>query len=487
MLKKNFLYSFMLNIFNIAFPLITSPYVSRKLGADNLGKYSFAMSLSTWFMIFASFGISSYGIREIAKVKDNDEELNRVFSELFTINFISTLISVVIYLGFIFTNSKTSKEIILYLVVGVLLILNIFSMDWFFAGMEKYRYITIRSFIFKLICLISIFIFIKGRNDYIIYGLISVMALSFANILNYRYSKKFVKLRINKLDIKKHINKLWVFFLSSLIISMYTQFDQIFLGLFSTNKAVAFYNRSRQIYSIALSVTMSISTVLIPRLSFLYENNFPRYQVLLKKSLDYIYIFSIPSAFGLMLLSKDIMYFFGGREFLQAYMSMSIVSVLVFVVSIGTWQYNQLFIPLGYEKIGLKNQLLMAVISLSLNAILVPRLSYIGASITIVVTEVVGTLVAVYYSKVKIKKVKVEYLTKSLYKYLIASAFMSFSIFIIEYFKFSYLENILLSLAVCPIIYFGTLLVIKEEISAEVVNIISGKLKFLFVKENSNV
>jgi O-antigen/teichoic acid export membrane protein len=184
-LKRNFIYNFSLNIINILFPLITSPYISRVLGANNLGKYNFSLSFSNWFLIFATFGTTTYGVREIAKVRDNKKILDKTFSEIFFINFIATLITLLVYIIIIFLNAKTNKEILLFLVSALSIFLNLFCIDWLYMGLEDFKIITLRSLLIKLICLVSIFIFIKQRNDYVIYALISVLAFGFANIFNF--------------------------------------------------------------------------------------------------------------------------------------------------------------------------------------------------------------------------------------------------------------------------------------------------------------
>ncbi len=483
--KKNFFYNFSLNIFNIAFPLVTSPYVSRILGANNLGKYSFAISLSNWFLIFAAFGIPTYGIREIAKVKNNKEKLNKTFSELFILNFITTLISLIAYLFFIFIYSKTNCESNLFLVVGILVLLNVFSLDWFYIGMEEYGYIALRSLMVKLIALVCIFMFIKRREDYLVYALISVFALGFANILNFVHSRKFVRLDFKKLDLNIHKRKLAIFFVSSVIISMYTLFDQIFLGMLSTNKSVAFYSRARQIYSIGLCVTLSISNVLLPKLIYLFENDFENYKVILKKSINYIYIFSVPIVFGMMILSKDIMYFFGGKEFEKAYLALVIVSLLVFIVSLSTWQFNQLFLPFGLEKFALKAQLLIAIISFSLNIILIPKYGYIGASISIIIAECSGTLYGVFYSKAKIKEVEVIYMTKSLRQYIFSSICMTCILYVVKLLNLGYMSNILICTVLGSTIYFAILYIVKDEIVMELFNFFIIKVKKI-AKENVN-
>jgi O-antigen/teichoic acid export membrane protein len=478
---RNIFYNFSLNIINILFPLITSPYVSRVLGVTNLGKYNFAISFSKWFLIFATFGTTSYGIREIAKIKNDRKKLDATYSEIFIINLISTIISTGIFIVVIIISPSTNNEINLFMTSAILIFMNVFCIDWFYMGIEEYKLITFRSLAIKVISLILTFLLVKQRSDYIIYAFITVFAFSFANIFNFIYSKNFVRLNFSDLKLGKHFKRLLIFFASSVVISMYTSFDSVFLGYNSSADAVAFYSRTRQIYTLALSITLSISTVLLPKFTYLYENNFGEYKTLLKKSINYIYIFSIPSVCGLILLSKDIMLFFGGKEFEGAYQSLIIMAGLVFTVSLGNWQYNQLFLPLGKEKIGLRGQIFMSIISLLSNFILVPKYGYIGATISIVLAESSGTFYGVYYVKKYINDVKVDYITKPLIKYIVASLSMSLAILLFKQLNLWYIINVIFGISVGGFLYFVLLYFLNDNISREFIMYL--KRKIIKIKE----
>jgi len=483
-LKKNFLYNFSLNIINILFPLLVSPYVSRILGVSNIGKYSFSLALINWFLIFATFGTTIYGIREISKVREDQKQLNKTFSEIFVINFITTFITLIVYLLIIISIyfNSNNKEVLLLLIFALSIFLNLFCIDWLYMGLENFKTIALRSLLIKLISLICIFLFIQERNDYILYALISILAFGFANILNLVYSKRFVKLTLKNLSLKHHIRKLSVFFYSNLVISMYTIFDQVLLGFLSTNRDVGYYSRAKQIYSVSLSVTLSISTVLLPKLANLFKNDFRKYEVTLKKSINYIYIFSVPSVLGLIVLSKDIMWFFGGEEFEEAFISLIILSMLVFTVSLSTWQYNQIFVPFGKEVIGLKSQIFMAVVSILSNLLLIPLYGYIGASISLLIAEISGTIYGVYYAKKKISELSIQYITNSLIKYIFSSMIMATFIIIFKLFDFGYLINISFGIFFGAIIYFGILYFIKDEVCSLFINYVMAKFRILFNK-----
>lgn len=476
--KVNFIYNFSLNMINVLFPLIMIPYVFQKLGAENFGKYNFAISFSQWFLVFAAFGTAVYGVREIAKNRNDQKKLESTFTEIFIVNFLATISSFFLFLVFIALNPKTNSEMELFLVVALSILLNIFSIDWFYMGLENFKVITIRTLIIKFISLIGIFLLIHGQKDYVIYTLIMVLAIGLSNVINFIYSRKFVRLRLKRIQLKNHLKPLSIFFFSSIIVSMYTIFDVIFLGFFSTHVDVAYYTITKQIYYIALSVTLSISMVLSPKLTYLAKNDFEAYKTMLKKSLDYIYLFSIPAMIGLVVLSKDILWLIGGEELQAASNSLITLAALVFIVSLGTWQYNQLIVPLGHEKIGMKIQLLMALISLLFNILLVPNYGYLGASISLVIAEASGTIIGVIYGKRVIVSVHFKYITKSLPKYILASLIMALTILGLNLVHFGSVIHVAVSVMIGSMIYLGVLYVLKENISRQYVTILLSKISF---------
>lgn len=476
--KLNFIYNLSLNMINVIFPLIMIPYVFQKLGATNFGKYNFAMSFSQWFLVFAAFGTAVYGVREIAKNRGNQKKLDSTFTEIFILNFIATISSFILFLIFISLSPKINSEMELFLVVALSILMNIFSIDWLYMGLENFKIITIRTLIIKFICLIGILLFINGQEDYVIYALIMVLAVGLSNIINFIYSYKFVNLRFKRLQLKNHLKPLLIFFFSSLVVSIYTIFDVILLGFFSTHVDVAYYSISKQIYSIALTITLSISMVLSPKLTYLAKHDFEAYKTMLKKSIDYIYLLSIPAMVGLVILSKDILWLIGGEELQVASISLITLAILVFIVSLGTWQYNQLIVPLGYEKVGLKIQLLMALISLLFNILLVPKYGYFGASVSLVIAEASGIIIGVIYGKIIISSVRFKYITNSLPKYVLSSLIMAISVLSFKFLYLGSIINLVVGVIIGPIVYLGILYFLNENICRQYIKVILNKIGF---------
>ena len=430
-LKINYFYSIILTIVNMIFPLLSAPYLSYILGAENIGKVNYATSIINWILIFATFGIPRYGIREIARNRDNKDKMSDSFWNLLFIQLILSIIAIIIYLVIIFSFDIFRDEISLYLIMAIMIFLNIFSIDWFYQGIEEYKYISSRNLIIKIFSLVMIFTMIKKKEQYILYAFINIIALSFNNILNYLNTKKFIKRKVFKINFLFYLKELRVYFITTLTISIYTQLDQIFIGSLSPSN-LAFYLRSKTILGIGLNILNSLIIVLIPRIAYLFESSFNEYKKMLNKSINYIYLIGLPCVMRMILLSREIMLVLGGNEFLPASYSLNIIAILIVINSIGSWQINQVLLPYKYEKLAFKIQLIAAILSTILNIILIPKYSYIGAAITWVLTETFLVIVEGIVIKRKCTELKIKYFSNSLIKYIIATIIMSIVVLIIK-------------------------------------------------------
>ena len=176
-LVKNSAFNTVYNILNLLFPLLTSMYVSRILLPSGIGTVSFAQNITSYFITFAGMGLPTYGIREIAKAKDDPTQLNRTFTQLLSINWITTFCSVLLFI-FLTVHHIFPVEPVLMFCCGIQLFFNFINIDWFYQGMEEYVYIICRSTAIKLISLIAILFFVKDRSDYVLYALISLSILT---------------------------------------------------------------------------------------------------------------------------------------------------------------------------------------------------------------------------------------------------------------------------------------------------------------------
>lgn len=399
-IKKNLIYNVILNITNVLYPFITVPYVSRVLGAEGIGITSFATTFSGYFAILAALGIPTYGMREISKVRDDEIQTEDLFSELFSINVLSSLFFSIIYLVVVSTIPQLKNERTLFFISGITLYLSPFTIDWFFSGRENFKIITIRSLIVKFICVIGLFIFVRIKTDLIAYVLLNVFA-----ILGNQFWNFFVLLRSGMRikftfhNLKTHIKPLLYLYASVIAISIYTMLDTLMLGFLSNYREVGYYTSATKISRLILPIVTGLGTVLLPRLSYYKEQDkFTEILALLKQSFSLMLFLALPITIALILISPQFVPLFFGHDFNGAIYPMQILSLLTIIIGINNLSGVQILIGLGYDKLFMNSVLLGVIVDFSLNLLLIPRYGAIGACYSSITAELLITFVTIYYA-----------------------------------------------------------------------------------------
>lgn len=386
---KNYLLNATYSLLNIIIPIITIPYVSRILLADGVGKVSFAQNIVSYFVLIASLGIPNYGIREVAKSANDILQRSKVFWEIFLINCISTTIAVIAYYTTILTVGYFGDKRILLIVVGLSLVLNICNIDWFYKGIEDFKYITIRSYIIKILSLIAILIFVRSPNDIVIYAFIVTATTSTNYILNIIHVRKFINpYPIRKLELKSHLKPIFFMFATALAVELYAQLDTTMVGVLCGDTYVGYYSNSMKLIKILVVVITAIGTVLLPRISqYIQTGRKEDVSNLLKKAVEYILFISLPATLGLFMVSNDIVKLFFGSDFLPAITTMKILVFLVPIISVGNIFGSQLLIALNQEKLLTLTVFLGAIVNLLLNSFLIIGCKQNGAAVASVIAE----------------------------------------------------------------------------------------------------
>lgn len=400
-IKANALLNIIYTISNIIFPMITFPYVSRILLADGMGKISFFTAFANYAIMIASLGISTYGIRKTASVRNNKSELSKVTFELLLINFIMSIIVIILIILSIPFVDKFNNDKLLLLINCVMIFCSSFSLNWFYSGLEQYSYITKRSILFKVISLILVFMFVHSKNDYNKYAAITVFSTSISYIINLWYSRYFVSFKnIKNISLKKHFKPMLFLFASILAVNIYTNLDTVMLGFISTNREVGLYTVASKIKWLLLSVVNSISAVLLPRLSYyLSENRTSDFHRILRKSISIIFMISIPLTSFFILEAKDSVIILGGQDYSDASLCMQIIMPILLISGFSNITGNQILIPLGKDKCFMEAVIMGAVTDLLLNLLLMPTLASVGAAIATLIAECVQMIVQLRYSK----------------------------------------------------------------------------------------
>lgn len=394
-IKKNMLMSTVLTASNFVFPLITYAYVARILLPSGTGKVAFVQSALSYFSYVAALGVSGYGTRECAKVRDDKEKLSRLVQEIFCINLCSTLIAYIALAVSIAVISKFQSYRILFIVMSCSILLQTLGMEWLYNALEQYTYITIRSIVFKSIAAVMTFLLIKSAEDYIIYGGIVVFTSSASYILNFINVRKYITFkRFEKYNLKRHMKPIMVFFFSTIVISIYGQFDSLMLGFIKGDDSVGIYNAALKIKSVVLSLSTAITSVLIPRMSLYYSGDKKNAFIdLLTKSMRVTFLLMIPLACFIIVNAENIIRFICGDEYTVAVPTLIVLMLCAIALAFTNVLGNQVLIPKGLEKRYSMSVFIGMFINLGLNSLMIPFLDSFGAAVATLITE---TFNAVY-------------------------------------------------------------------------------------------
>ncbi|MDO4276031.1 MAG: flippase [Eubacteriales bacterium] len=473
-LKKNSLYNIIYSVANILFPLITSIYVARVLFTDGIGRVAYGQNIASYFLILASLGLPTYGVREIAKVRGSREGTNKVFSALFVINSCSTTIASVAYIVLVLSVLKFRSDHTLFLCCGLQIIMNYFNIDWFYQGQEEYRYITIRSILVKLLCFLAVLIFVREIEDYVIYAFISSLAITLNNVFNIIHVRKFVKLEFKKLELKRHFTPLLVLALSVFLSSAYSKIDVTMLGSMTTDTATGLYNNAHKIVEVIITVCTAVSAVFLPRLSYYYEHDREEFGELIEKGIKVLSFITFPICIGLFVLAPQMMKILYGNSFVPGSLTVRIFAVLIIIKSFGNLLCYQLIVATGNEKKRLPAYLAAAILNIIFNAFLIPGMHQNGAAIASVISEfVVNTIQLFAISKI----IHISVPGKSMFQGIITTAIMGAVVFVISQWNINFYVQTIGAVVVGAIVYFALNIVIKNEMALMGFNMIKTKIR----------
>lgn len=462
---KNTIYKLLLEILRVIIPIVTIPYVYRIFNPKLMGNVEISQAIITYFSIFAGFGVYTYGLREVSYIREKKEKREKIFTELFLISMISSIIVTVIYYFYIIfaIRDPVLKKILLINIIQ--LFSYIFFIEWINEAFEQYKFISLKTVIVKVINFICIIIFVKKETDIYLYIFIVAFFVFFNNLLSYFYIKKYIKFDFRNIDLKKYLKPLILMIIMTNTTILYTLLDRTFLIKYSKNlEEIAFYGMSYKLLGVLTTVITSAILVSVPRLSFyIGEKREEDYKRLFNNLLSYTAFFLYPVGIGLVILSKEIVLLFGGNNYIGATNIMIFFSIRFIIATIQSIVSRQVLFVHKKEKSLTSIYLICGLLNLIFKIFLIKfnLFNAVSAIITTALAELGILIISIVYIK-KIMKLKMKVLKLKDFKYLVVSFFF----FIVKLLPLSnkiqyrVLEVIFISASLYIIILF----LIKDEI-----------------------
>lgn len=442
-IKKNFTYNLILTLCGYIFPLITYPYVSRVLGVQNIGVCDFVDSIINYFVLFSMLGIGSYGVREIAKCKNDKDKRNFVFSNLIAINAITSIIALILLVcAILWIPQLTSYRNFLW-IGSAKLIFNMFLIEWFFQGLQDFKYITIRSVIVRAVYVLLVFLLVHSKDDTIIYFSLTVFTTILNSVINWNYSRRYQKLSFVSLKIKYFILPVLVFGYYRILTSMYTTFNVVFLGFTSGDTEVGYFATATKLYSIIMAMFTALTTVMVPKVSeLLAEGNKSKLIEIANKIFSILTVLSFPTIIYCVFFAKDIIFLLAGDGYSGAISPFRIVIFLLLVIGMEQIVVQQFLMASSSNRSVFSVSTTGAVVGLTMNLILTPKLGAIGSSISWGLSEVSVLIVGLFLLK---KYMEITLQIKILIENVLWSVLYIFPLLLMSFWDFNHWIKMLLS------------------------------------------
>lgn len=397
-IKKNFAYKSVLTLSTYLINFITFPYVARVLGVERIGLVNFVDNTVNYFLLFATMGVGLLGVREIAAVKEDKKRRDQVYSSVLALNLLFTLVSLGIYLLCVVTIPKLCQYDELFYIGTAKILFTVFLVEWFFTGVENFRYITLRSILIKVLYIISVFLFVRDTSDYRLYFILTVGVVVLNALINQLYIREFVRVRWNNIQLFKYLKQNVTLGIYTLMTSMYLTFNVMYLGLVSNNTEVGYYTTAFKLYSVVLGFFTAFTNVMLPRMSSLLANGEKdRFQELVNRSFSVMSTCCIPLILCSMIMAPQIVYILSGPGYEGAILPMRIIMPAAFAVGVAQVLAIQVLMPMKKDKVLLVASIIGAVVSLLINLLVVPYIESVGSAVVLLCSEAMVTGAYLWY------------------------------------------------------------------------------------------
>lgn len=414
-ITSNAIMNIILTLLNILYPLITFPYIVRILGASGVGEVQFAMANLSYLINLASLGIPLYGTRAVAQVRNQPEQLNKVVRDIWRINGVVSMLALGLFIVLLKTTTWFHPAN-LYLILSTLIIFNTLSVEWFFKGMEDYRFITRVSLSSKLLALVLMVLWVNQSEHQLRYAVTLVIAAGGLNGLYYYKMRQLLHTSQREhphatIDAENplvstltplnpyrtHIKAMVPFAILSLMATLYSNIDATLLGLIHSPTAVGYYVSSTRIKFLCVGLVTSVSAVLMPRMAYYYnQRQYDTFNQLVEKAMQVVLWLALPGISLVMIFARPILAILFGTDFVIANSTLRLQMISVLFIGLSNITGIQVLIPMHQERVVVMSSILGAISNLLLNLWLIPKFGLTGAALANTISEALVLAIQLY-------------------------------------------------------------------------------------------
>ncbi len=468
--KKNYIYRTLYEILVLITPFVTTPYISRVLGADGVGIYSYTFSIVTYFTLFAALGTVSYGAREIAQHRDDKQQSSKLFWEIELMTVATTAVCLIVWSAVIIFSRQYRPYFIALIPV---LFATMFDISWYFTGLERIKNIVICNSFCKIAGIILLFSFVKKREDLVLYVVINSMVTMLGNLSMWIYlPKTLAKVDVRTVTFKNHFKETLIYFVPTIATSIYTVLDKTLIGAITHDTYQnGYYEQANNIIRVTYTVSFAaINSVMSARISYLFsERKHDEIKDRIRKTMDFIFLIGFGCAFGVIGVAGRFVPAFLGPGYEPVIILLYYMSPLTIIVGISNCLGANYYTPSGQRARSARVIVLGSVVNLILNLSMIPFTGATGAVIASIIAE---SVISVLYVSMSGEYMSGKILIKLGWKRILSGLIML--MFVITLGKYlPYRNHIVAAIQVITgvVVYFGLLLLMKDNLLRELINI----------------
>ncbi len=459
--KNNFIFNFLAQMVIYIVPIISMPYVSRVLGAEHIGEYSYATSIVSYFTLFASLGSSMYGQRKIAYCRNDKEDLSREFWNIVAFRFLSTILFSLLYLFIIFRFLGFSAVKL----IAVLHTIDVcFDITWFYQGLEDFKQTLCNRLLIKACSFAGIFIFVRNADDTWKYALIVLGSIALGDLILWRNVPKLVDKPVS-INPFGNIKGMWLVFLPTIASQIYLILDKSMIGwITGSDYFNGCYEQSERLVRAAIVLTSAVSTVIFPRVANLHKTEeMDKIRYYLYSAYRVALMMALPAMMGFIATADYLIPIYLGDGYDLSVSLLVIFSFLLIPVTLASITGLSYLVATGQQNVYTLSVTVSAFCNFTMNIFLIRSYGAVGAAIASVAAETIGASIQIFYC-VKKKELELKNIFVPSLKYFIASIIMFGGVVFLKTYLDCTIKNLILLVVTGVILYFSVLLLLKDEL-----------------------
>lgn len=472
-LTENVFYNMLYQVIATVLPIITTPFVTRTIGLHSGGIHSFTESIVTYFIIFGSLGTSLHGIRKIAYVSDDKEQLSKATIEIIMLKLVLMILTLAVYIPTLCINNEFAY---IYRIQIINIVANGIDISWFYQGVEDFKKVTIRNLLVKLLFVLALFLFIRKPSDLKLYVFFTVASALIGNLIMIYYLPKYIDISsLKKPNLFSHIKPSVSLFIPQAMNYVYALLDRSMLGWMTNTDNVSIYDQAQRLVRMVTAILQSVGYAMMARVANLTAGNDREgIKEYIGKSVNFNLFLAFPATFGILAVADDFIPFFLGNEYLEVVPTLKILSVLMLTMSMNSVLGVQLLMPMGKEKVYTLATTSGAVVNVLVNLVLIPKMGITAACISSIVAEAV--VLAISYWNVR-DMLNLGKILKDNAWVILASVVMYFAVRLVAFIDVNIVVKLFLELFVGGGIYFVIMFITRNQILNIIVKKVLGVLK----------